>query len=1121
MRKSTTHSGDAKRVLLMRTLALGTVFALLAGTSTGSAAGKSGATAGPSFQPSAIRQLQALQGIKAGKTKNQQKIDSRLYLGILKQRSAPEVGPLTDFRFVRPDVDGRVAVDILVASGAAVKPVLEKLSTLKNGSDVKAHSARYRSIRARIPMDGAEELAAMPEVLKIRLAVPAFTSGYSRAARAAKLGANGKVLSAEKAAVAAKAGRAAAALLAARAGGPAPNLINTSEGDATHRAINARQTYGTLGAGVKVCVLSDAIDSLASLQASGDLPPVVDVLPGMAGSGGDEGTAMLEIVHDLAPGAALGFATAFIDEATFAQNILDLRNVANCDIIVDDIIYLDESPFQDNDVAQAVNTVTAGGALYFSSAGNEGNQNDGTSGTWEGNYLASAAPVPAPLVGGGTPHDFGDGGVSNLVTVGGAVSVLHWTDPFFTAANDYDIYDLDGALTTIFDSSADVQDGAGGDDFPVEIMGASFTGERLVVMKFSGADRMINFINFRGELNLSTNGATRGHSAAVNAFSTAAVPAAGAFGPGEPTGPFPGAFTAAQLSETFTSDGPRRIFFDNAGNLLPGAPAGNFSATGGVVRQKPDIAAADGVSCAAPGFNPFFGTSAAAPHAAAIAALIKSKIPAATNAQIRTALVSTAIDIELAGTDRDTGVGIVMPEAAILFLGGTPASLLTVGAPVFTQVAGDGDAYVEPGESWSIAVPVTNAGGASATGISSTLSTATAGVTMTNGASAYPDLAPAANANNTTPFTFTVSPTLACATNIVFNFSATYGGGGPSPATASFPRLAGSPGTPVTITFTGPPVSIPDGADLSGNNPGAPVDATLAVAGVGPIYSIQFRIDGATCNTTIGSTTVGIDHTFVNDLELTLISPAATAIKVIDNTDGSGNNFCQTLLQDGAATSIQSVVTANAPFTGTFSPANALAPFVGQNANGNWILRAQDFFSQDTGNIRAWSLIITPAVCTPVADVSLTKTTPATNVIPGQSVTFTLTATNNGPAAAAGVTVTDTIPAGMNYVSNTCGAAFAAPTLTWNIGAIPFPGNATCNVTVTMANTPLGPITNTATVATNATVINSGGNDTGSAQVILGLPIVTEVPTLGVLGLAALTLALAAAGFAAMRRFRS
>ena len=87
---------------------------------------------------------------------------------------------------------------------------------------------------------------------------------------------------------------------------------------------------------------------------------------------------MLQIMHDLAPGAELGFATAFISAASFADNIRKLRFDADCDVIVDDILYYNEAAFQDGPIAQAVNAVTADGALYFSSAGNEGNTLDGT-----------------------------------------------------------------------------------------------------------------------------------------------------------------------------------------------------------------------------------------------------------------------------------------------------------------------------------------------------------------------------------------------------------------------------------------------------------------------------------------------------------------------------------------------------------------------------------------------------------------------------------------------------------------------------------------------------------------------------------------------------------------------
>ena len=147
-----------------------------------------------------------------------------------------------------------------------------------------------------------------------------------------------------------------------------------------------------------------ALASLATSQSTGDLGPVT-VLAGQAGlTLRDEGTAMLEIVHDLAPGAALYFATGDGGVSSFATNIRNLR-AAGCDIIVDDVYYFNESPFQDAPIAQAVNDVTADGALYFSSAGNSGNKDDNTSNTWEG--------------------DFVDGGAATLETSSGAGARLH------------------------------------------------------------------------------------------------------------------------------------------------------------------------------------------------------------------------------------------------------------------------------------------------------------------------------------------------------------------------------------------------------------------------------------------------------------------------------------------------------------------------------------------------------------------------------------------------------------------------------------------------------------------------------------------------------------------------
>lgn len=970
----------------------------------------------PRVAASALRQIQALRSVKTALTKTQSKIDSRLYLGLLHQRRDARLTPLTDFRFVRPEADGRVAVDILLSDVEGLKAVLKRVESA--GGEVKSASAAYRVVSARVRLSDLEALAAIPEVRKVRQAIPAFT-----------------------------------------------HKINTSEGDRTHGAEQARGFFGVNGSGVKVCVLSDGVDSLAALQASGDLP-AVDVLPGQAGSG-DEGSAMLEIVHDLAPGATLGFATALPNQAAFAQNILDLA-ADGCNVIVDDIIYLAESPFQDGPVAQAVNTVTAAGVSFFSSAGNEGNKNDLTSGTWEGDFVPNG--TPAVLAGAGPVHNFGDGGQSILVEFGNTQTpvVLIWAEHYDLttglASTDYDLYDLNGALTTVFDASADTQDGTGGDDFPIELIGGgAFAGERLVIAKFAdgatSSDPMFNLILFRGELDddLTTPGTTRGHSAAADAFSTAATPAAESFDGVTPDGPYPGLFTSANESESFTSDGPRRIILSPTGaELTPG----NRTSTGGVVRQKPDITAADGVDTAAPGFNPFYGTSAAAPHAAAIAALIKSAQPGLTPAQVRTALINSAIDIETPGVDRDTGAGIIMPQEALEEVGATPQAFLSAGTAVPAQVIGDGDAFVENNEVWDLTVPLTNVGGDDATAISATLTSSTPGVTILSGSSAYPDLAPSASGNNATPYTFVVSGAVPCGGLIQFALTVTYTGSDASPQTFNFSIQTGAPGSPVTFSYAGPAVPIPDGLDSSGATPGAPASASLVVAGAGNIYDVNVSIDGATCSATAGSTTVGLDHTFVNDLEISLISPTATTAMVINNTDGSGNNFCQTVLDDeSAGPSIQSVISAQAPFTGNFTPAAPLAVFDGQVANGSWQLQAQDFFSQDTSNIRAFSVTITPAICNAPA---LTTTVTGTKTVSGTfseggTVTYTVTLTNNGGLTQGdnpGDEFTDILPSSLTLVSANASAGVtgtvAANTVTWNGTLAPLGGSVTITITATI-----------------------------------------------------------------------
>jgi subtilisin-like proprotein convertase family protein len=875
----------------------------------------SAADAAPAMQAGAAQQIGALQQIKASRTAAQDKIGSRLYLALLHQRGDSRLASLTAYQFLAAGHDGRTPVEILLTRKDAAATLLQKLDQL-GAVLVTSKQSAYRdgSITARVKLRDLEALAAISQVSRIRESLGATT-----------------------------------------------HAVDVSEGVKTHGADQAQSVYAATGAGVKLCALSDGVDSLAASIASGDLPSV-DVISGQAGSG-DEGTAMLEILHDVAPSATLGFASAFNGEGQFAQNIRDLA-AAGCKVIVDDVIYYDESPFQDGPVAQAVNDVTAAGVLYFSSAGNENNKADANSGTWEGDFKASAKANPPPLAGIGALHDFGDGGVSIPITDGGSNTILGWAESYDLnsgiASTDYDLYLLDSKLQNVVDSSTDRQNGSGGDDFPFESVSGGSAGQRLVVNRFAAGSTssapLFNLIDFRGSLkaSLATTGATRGHSAAAAAFSTAATPAAASFDGVTPAGPYPGQFTSVNASESFSSDGPRRIILGPTGTELT---PGNRTSSGGVLRQKPDVTAADGVSTSAPGFDPFYGTSAAAPHAAAIAGLLKAALPSLTATDIRGLLLSTATDIEAPGTDVSTGAGIVMPVPALAAAGATPQAYLSADAPLFTQISGDGDAYIEPNETWSVQIPLSNIGGATAKGISGKLSTSTPKLKVTANSSAYANIKAGKSASNSTPFVFTLPSNVACGSNIDLSLKVSYNGNA-SPQTFPSSSASGGPGVAKSFSYSGAPVAIPDA--------GVAASATISVSSFsGKVSDVNLSIDGASCNANVGSTTVGIDHSYVSDLEISLVAPSGAVVKLIDNAGGSGNNFCQTVLDDqSGGSSIQSVAAAQAPFTGSFKPANPLAGLNGSAGKGTWTLQAQDFFSVDTGSIRAFTLQLSgPKVC--------------------------------------------------------------------------------------------------------------------------------------------------------------
>jgi hypothetical protein len=588
------------------------------------------------------------------------------------------------------------------------------------------------------------------------------------------------------------------------------------------------------------------------------------------------------------------------------------------------------------------------GSSALASAGNEGNFNDGTSGCWEGDFKNSRTTLPS--LPGGTLHDFGSGVISNFVEVGGLVTTLHWSDPLGASCNDYDFFILNNTLTTVIDASTEVQDG---DDDPFEITFGAPAGSRILIFKADGAERRaINLLNFLGELGIVTSGTIRGHAAANGAFAVAAVNVALAGG---------GSFTGGPTNpvELFSSDGNRRVFYKSDGSpITPGKLL--FSNNGGEVRKKPDVTAADGVATSVPGFAPFFGTSAAAPHAAAIAALLKSAKPRLAQNRIRRALTKTAIDIEAVGVDRDSGAGILDTFAALQFIDAAPAPVLAFGAATTTAVGGDGDNFIEPGEGGALTVAVANVGGATALGVSATLTTSTPGVTITSATSSYPNIGSnGQSANNITPFAFTLANTATCGVAIDFTLTVNASNSNEGPQTFTFKVQTGEPNTSV-ISYTGPPVLIR--SDIPST-----VTIPITVSGLsGPIGDLNFSFDGSGCTSDIGATTVGLDHTWVGDLVITLTSPQGATVTLMNQAGGalnSGTNFCNTLLDDDAAGLIQAISPAGAPFTGSFRPASPLAAFNGQNGNGTWTLTVSDVAAFDGGNVRAFSLAFTTFAC--------------------------------------------------------------------------------------------------------------------------------------------------------------
>ena len=478
----------------------------------------------------------------------------------------------------------------------------------------------------------------------------------------------------------------------------------TAESSAVEHALEVNTpgtvtNQGILGRNISVGLVSDSYDTATGVPrasvgvAAGDLPgpgnpdgytqPVVVLKDDPGSSSTDEGRGMAEIVHDIAPAAKICFSACGNTQATMAASIRSLRtsSQALCDIIVDDIGFADEPFFSDGILSQAIDDVVTSNALagkkvsFFSAAGNSDNRGYAA----DANIISSAAAqayrgnvkltsVPSALYAGGF-QNIGSNAAPAIVmpvttSADPAEIVFQWDDPFNSGGitTDYNLL--------VFDQSGNYLSSASGTDNnlstgqPLEIVDLNRnTSYQLVISLRTSASptarhlRMISYGlgTITGPYFTDNIITLFGHPSAMNANAVAAYVYSNTpdtvanYNPGK-LNPPPGPYEPA-LESFDAKGGSLPFYFDAQGQRLASPE----------IRLKPEFAAADGVDTSFfpadagadydnDGFPNFFGTSAAAPNAAAFAALLLEAAGGPGSlapAQVRSILEQTAMPHDL------------------------------------------------------------------------------------------------------------------------------------------------------------------------------------------------------------------------------------------------------------------------------------------------------------------------------------------------------------------------------------------------------------------------------------------------------------------------------------------
>ncbi len=455
----------------------------------------------------------------------------------------------------------------------------------------------------------------------------------------------------------------------------------TAEGVQLHKA-DLAQARGLTGKGQKVGAISGDVDHIADAIAAGELPADVQVLQQAASYVNDEGTAMLELVHDLAPGAKLAYAST---QDTTAQYVEAFHTLANAGVtmITEDIALDDEPAFQQGIGAATAEALAKHGIWVSSSAGNLGNRHaprvtatgtgsgpDGAVGPFNG--CPNAPDNVVKLRGADTTYDL------NLLPGASILPTLQWSEPravYPTAGQggftDLNLYLMDAAGTTCLAASNAVQANGVGDtieQFIYENTTAVAQPVKLVVdVQGTSTARKAPMLDLRWRA-LSAGVQTidppeRAGSMNPDSNYTFFATSAGAVNSSVSTDPKTSpleAFSAAGPTQLVTTTrcpggkpGPCRG--------IPGGGALNFAAPNWLAADGESVSGAGGFGSGTcptttQGGCRFFGTSASAPTAAGVAALTRQEFggrlsPIALNA----ILSARAID----RNEPSTGAGVL------------------------------------------------------------------------------------------------------------------------------------------------------------------------------------------------------------------------------------------------------------------------------------------------------------------------------------------------------------------------------------------------------------------------------------------------------------------------------